>query len=76
MLEKFKKWCADDSALGKLTRTIVQGIIGAIIAYLPDLLAGSEVIPAELKPLVLGCAMAILSPIQHEIGKTLPAQEG
>lgn len=71
MIKGFQEWCADDSAFGRLTRTIVQAFIGALIAYLPDILAGSEVVPAEIKPLAIACAMAILSPLQRCIGDTL-----
>lgn len=66
--ESFKKWCASDSASARCTRTIAQGIVGAVIAYLPDLVAGATVIPAEYKALVVAVAMAVLSPIQSSIG--------
>lgn len=68
IIDSFKKWCASDTASARCTRTIAQGIIGAIIAYLPDLVSGSTVIPVEYKALVVALAMAILSPIQSGLG--------
>ena len=51
----------------RLARTIVQGIIGAIIANL-DLLLGYTMISPELRPFVTALVMAILSPIMATIG--------
>lgn len=73
--ESFKKWCASDSASARCTRTIAQGVVGAVIAYLPDLVAGATVIPAEYKALVVAVAMAVLSPIQSSIGGTPTDEE-
>lgn len=68
MWEKFKKWCASDSATSRCTRTIFQAIIGVIINFAPDLIAGATIIPYELKPFVQAFVMAILAPIQKSIG--------
>lgn len=68
MLDKFVEWCRSDTALAKCTRTVFQGVIGAVVAYAPDLIAGAEVIPAEWKPLVLALVMAFLAPVQAQIG--------
>ena len=51
----------------RLLRTILQGIIGVITANL-DLLLGYTVIPPELRPVITGVVMAILSPIMSELG--------
>lgn len=51
----------------RLIRTIIQGIIGVLIANL-DLLIGMVTIPAELKPVIVALVMAILSPIMSELG--------
>ena len=48
----------------RLARTIVQGIIGIIIANL-DLIMGYLVIDPALRPMIV----AILSPIMAELGK-------
>lgn len=68
MYDKFKQWCRSDTAAAKCTRTIFQGVVGAFVAYAPDLVAGAEVIPSEWKPLVLALVMAFLAPVQAQIG--------
>lgn len=52
----------------RLLRTILQGIIGVIIANL-DVLVGFVTIPPEYKPIITALVMAILSPIMSELGK-------
>jgi len=58
----------------KLLRTIIQGIIGVIIANL-DLLIGFIHIDPSLKPFIVALVMAILSPIMSELGGGEPAHE-
>lgn len=58
----------------KLLRTIIQGIIGVIIANL-DLLIGFIHIDPSLKPFIVALVMAILSPIMSEMGGGEPAHE-
>lgn len=76
MFEKFKKWCSSNTSGAKCTRTIAQGIVGAFVAYAPDLIAGCTVIPVEYKALVVACVMAILSPIQAQLGECDDVPEG
>lgn len=52
----------------RLLRTILQAIIGVIIANL-DALIGTFSIPSEIKPVITGIVMAVLSPIMAELGK-------
>ena len=52
----------------RLIRTILQGIIGVIIANL-DLLVSGLTIPVEYKPMIVALVMAVLSPIMSELGK-------
>lgn len=52
----------------RLLRTIIQGIIGVVIASL-DLIIGKLTISPELKPVIVALVMAVLSPIMAEIGK-------
>lgn len=52
----------------RLLRTIVQGIIGVIIANL-DTLIGLTDIPVTVKPIIVALVMAILSPIMAEMGR-------
>ena len=61
-------WLNDNSTKGKLVRTIIQGIIGVLIANL-DLLIGMVQIDPQLKPMIVALVMAILSPIMSELGK-------
>ena len=51
----------------RLLRTIVQGIIGFLIANI-DLLFANFSMDANTKAIVVGVTMAILSPIMAEIG--------
>lgn len=51
-----------NDAKWKLIRTIVQGIIGVIIAYL-DVILGLFSIPNEMRPLIVATVMAVLTPI-------------
>ena len=46
----------------RLARTIVQGIIGVIIAYL-DVILGCFDIPNEMRPMIVATVMAVLSPV-------------
>lgn len=50
----------------RLARTIVQGVIGVLIANL-DLIIGSFSIPVEYKTMAVALIMAILSPIMATI---------
>lgn len=61
-------WLKDNGTKARLERTILQGIIGVLIANL-DLLVGFASIPPELKPVIVALVMAVLSPIMSELGK-------
>ena len=58
---------SSNEAKYRLLRTILQGIIGVIIANL-DLLVGLAPIPPEVKPLIVALVMACLSPIMAYMG--------
>lgn len=51
----------------RLARTIVQGIIGVMIANI-DLLIGYTAIPEPMRPVIVGIVMAVLSPIMAMLG--------
>jgi hypothetical protein len=51
----------------RLARTILQGVIGVLIANI-DLLIGYTAIPPELRPVIVGVVMAVLSPIMAMLG--------
>ena len=52
----------------RLLRTIIQGIIGVLVANL-DVLINSLTISPTLKPMIVALCMAILSPIMAELGR-------
>lgn len=62
-----KEFLTSNDTKYRLLRTILQGVIGVITANL-DLLLGYTVIPPELRPVITGVVMAILSPIMSELG--------
>ena len=69
------RFLINNSAKYRLLRTILQGVIGVIIANL-DLLVGEFSIDPELKPVIVGVVMAILSPIMASLGTTdIPEKE-
>ena len=51
----------------RLARTIVQGIIGVLIAN-ADIIIGQVIFDAPTRALVVALVMAILSPIMAEFG--------
>lgn len=52
----------------RLLRTIAQGVIGVIVAYI-DVIIGVLAIPNELRPMIVALIMAVLSPLMSELGK-------
>lgn len=68
IVKKFTDWSGSNTATAKCTRTIAHGVVSALITYLPDIIMGYEVIPNEIKPLSVACLMAVLSPIQAQLG--------
>ena len=51
----------------RLLRTIVQGVIGFLLANI-DLLFANLTLDANTKAIIVGVVMAILSPVMAEIG--------
>ena len=52
----------------RLARTVVQGVLGVVVANL-DLLVGTMALAPEWKALVVALVMAVLSPVMAEVGK-------
>jgi len=52
----------------RLLRTILQGILGVIVANI-DIFVASLTIQPEYKPVIVALVMAVLSPIMSELGK-------
>ena len=53
----------------RLLRTIVQGILGVIVANI-DLIVGACVLDPSQRALVVALVMAVLSPIMAQLGTT------
>ena len=57
-----------DSKMARLTRTILQGFIGFVIAYLPQYLTWWSV-SEPFALLIMGLTMAVLSPLMAKLGE-------
>ena len=57
----------------RLARTIVQGILGVLVANI-DVLVGAVVLDPSARAIVVALCMAVLSPVMAEIGKHLPEE--
>lgn len=62
------RFLTSNEATFRLLRTIVQGVIGVILAN-ADIIVGAYVINDVFRPLIVALVMAILSPIMAELGK-------
>ena len=51
----------------RLARTVVQGVIGVLVANI-DLIVGWCVVEPQVRGLVVALVMAILSPVMAELG--------
>ena len=51
----------------RLFRTILQGIVGVLIANV-DVLVGGLTIPPQYTTMIVALVMAVLSPIMSELG--------
>ena len=52
----------------RLLRTIVQGVLGVVIANL-DMILGFAAIDPSLKPMIVALVMAVLSPVMALLGQ-------
>lgn len=66
----WNKFVTVNTPFMKLMRTIFQGVIGVIIAYIDVIVGQMGFIPDELRPIIVALIMAILSPIMAATGKT------
>ena len=62
-----KKFLSSNETKYRLLRTILQGVIGVLIANV-DLLVGAWNFTPEIKAFIVALVMAILSPIMSELG--------
>lgn len=70
MEELWKIFLTSNETVYRLGRTILQGVIGVIIAYL-DVIVGMMAIPNEMRPMIVALVMAVLSPIMSELGAVI-----
>lgn len=63
-----KEFLQSNKTVYRLLRTILQGIIGVVVANI-DILVGTLAIPMEYRPIIVALVMAVLSPIMSELGK-------
>ncbi len=62
-----KKFLTSNTAGMRLARTIIQAVIGVVIANI-DYLIGQVVIDPAMRPVIVGLVMAVLSPIMKALG--------
>lgn len=62
------RFLTSNEPLFRLLRTIVQAVIGIVIANI-DVIIGTYVLDPVWRPVIVGACMAVLSPIMAEIGK-------
>lgn len=65
-----------NSAGYRLMRTIIQGIIGVIIANLDAIIAHVDILPMWARAIVAAVVMAILSPIMAMMGTSEMPDKG
>ena len=63
-----------NSTAMRLARTIVQAVLGVIVAN-ADLIVGAYVMEPQTRALVVALVMAVLSPVMAEIGKHIEPAE-
>lgn len=68
------KFLNSNETLWRVLRTIVQAVIGVVIANLDMIIQAIE-ISDTWKPVIVALVMAILSPIMSEIGKGVEKAE-
>ena len=74
MKDFWKTFLTSNETKYRLGRTILQGVIGVIIAYL-DVIVGMMAIPNEMRPMIVALVMAILSPIMSELGASIDTND-
>ena len=60
----------------RLFRTIIQGIIGVIIANLDTIIAHVDILPMWARAIVAALVMAVLSPIMAMLGSDAEPDKG
>lgn len=70
-----KKFLSSNDTKYRLLRTILQGIIGVLIAN-ADLIVSAWSFTPEVKAFIVALVMAILSPIMSELGAETEPDDG
>lgn len=68
------KFLTSNETKFRLLRTIVQAVIGVIIANI-DAIIGTYVVNDLWRPIIVAAIMAVLSPIMAELGKHIGEEE-
>lgn len=63
-----KRFLTSNETVYRLLRTIVQAVIGVLIANM-DAILGTYVLNDLWRPIIAAVIMAILSPVMAELGK-------
>lgn len=69
-----ERFLTSNETFFRLARTILQGILGVIVANL-DYIVGFGHFSSGTKAIIVALVMAVLSPIMSEIGKHVGAEE-
>lgn len=69
-MRNMKEFLSSNEPKYRLLRTIIQGIIGVLIANM-DLLLGYVILDPAIRPVVVSLVMAVLSPIMAAMGGDL-----
>ena len=64
------RFLTSNETVYRLARTIVQGVLGVIIANM-DVIVGQYVLDPAQRALAVALVMAVLSPIMAELGKMM-----
>ena len=64
----WKKFLSSNDTQWRLARTIVQGILGVLVANI-DMIVGAYVLDPAQRALAVALVMAVLSPVMAELGK-------
>ena len=68
------KFLTSNETQWRLARTIVQGVLGVIVANI-DVIVGAYVLEPQTRALIVALTMAVLSPVMAELGKHLESEE-
>lgn len=68
MSERMKTFLHSNLWQYRMLRTILQGVIGVLIANV-DVIVGMFIIDPTIKPMIVATVMAILSPVMSKLGE-------